>query len=315
MKLKDQLIPLVGFLLILTTSFVFNCIQDQTTYGELALLALFSILLYSLLLTLYTWFYSKPYLTFEKQKNEYEKLHLKIKATVDKLIHKQRFIDQNILSIIEGEAQNIWVITTKLANELNDISLQNAVRKNLAQGKHYTYFLPHPENLHFAYVKRNLENFKKLDIYKQYKSQIEIIHLPLDTQFLLEEVVIYNPEQEENRNEETKGINGFTYYESKDEEIDTLHMKIEGFLLTFLRDRLYEYLSNYGLKYAVQRILTEFAKFISDSDKLFLANLLPQRKIIKSDYNNFIESLNSNPLSKNIAKDIHEILNNYIKAM
>ena len=65
---------------------------------------------------------------------------------MDKLIQQQRFIDQSILSVIEGEAQNIWVITTKLQNELNDFELQKAVERNLEQGKHYTYFLPHPES-------------------------------------------------------------------------------------------------------------------------------------------------------------------------
>ncbi len=325
MKIKDQFIPLVGFFIILATALVWQTVKANLNVTEIAVIASISLLLFAILSWLWTWFHMKPKEMLSENRKGYEELyqkmidgyeeqHLKIKATVDKLIQKQRFIDQGILNVIEREAETIWVITTKLANELEDMELQNAVMKNLSEGKFYTYFLPHPDDVHFGRIERNLNAFKQLDLYKTYKGQIEFIRLPQETQFLLDEVVIYNPERQENLYDTTRGINGFTYYESRDDPAaeGSMHMKIEGHLLSFLSERLDLILHNTGLKSAAERVLTEFADYIGDNDKLYLVSLLRLRTISNKDkYTEFIKRVSADTKSPEQARFINQILSKY----
>jgi len=328
MKIKDQFIPLAGFTVILATALVWRAVKENISTPELGVIICVSLLLYALLVWLWTWYHIKPRETLAEHRKGSEKLHQmimegyeqqyqKIKATVDKLIQKQRFIDQGILNVIESEAEKIWVITTKLANELEDMDLQNAVMKNLSEGKRYTYFLPHPDDVHFGRIERNLNAFKQLDLYKTYKGQIEFIRLPRESQFLLDEVVIYNPEKQENPHDTTRGINGFTYYECKDDPDaeGPMHMKIEGHLLSFLSERLDLILHNTGLKSAAERVLTEFADVIDDTDKLYLVSLLPRRTIDNKDkYAEFIKRVSAKTRSEGQARFIDQILSKYQEA-
>ncbi len=120
MKLKEYIVPVVGFVLILISQIVYQMIGEDVAKGKIITIAVFSVLIYTLLLTLYTWFYAKPYAIIQNQRGEYDEFLTKIEASVNKLIQKQRFIDQTTLDLIEKQANNIWVITTKLASEVNN---------------------------------------------------------------------------------------------------------------------------------------------------------------------------------------------------
>jgi hypothetical protein len=325
MKLKDQFVPLTGFILILATAVVWSVVKARVSGAELAIIILASLLLYALLVSLWTWYHTNPKETLAENRRAYEELfrtiksgyeeqYLKIKATVDKLIQKQRFIDQSILNVIESEAEEIWVVTTKLANELANEDLQRAVAKNLAEGKRYIYFLPDPNDRDFKKVDRNLEKFKQLDLYKNHRGQVEFIRLPPDTQFLLDEVVIYNPEKPETPHDPAHGINGFSYYEptSDPDAEGPLHMKIEGHLLSFLSDRLSAIVTNSGLKAAVERILTELEDPLSDADKLYLVGLLRRHNIAKETYHTFIGGVAARTGEKNRAF-ISQLLGKYVE--
>jgi hypothetical protein len=324
---KQQFVPLVGFSFILATALVWRTVKDKLSVAELGVAILASILLYVLLVSLWTWYHMKPKETLAENRrayedlyrtirNGYEEQYLKIKATVDKLIQKQRFIDQSILNVIESEADEIWVITTKLANELANMDLQRAVAKNLSEGKRYIYFLPDPTDVHFGRIDRNLTAFKQLDLYKNYKGQVEFIRLPLDTQFLLDEVVIYNPDKPEMPHDPAHGINGFTYYESNDDPDaeGPLHMKIEGHLLGFLSERLSIVLRNTGLKAAAERVLTEFEDSLGDADKLYLVGLLSRRTIANKDaYADFMRGVAVRTGSDRGPKFIDQLLSKYVE--
>jgi hypothetical protein len=327
MQVREQFIPLVGFTVTAASALVWAFIRNKMPVSELSVVALVCILLYVLLVSLWTWYHTKPKETLAENrrayedlyrtiKNGYEEQYLKIKATVDKLIQKQRFIDQGILNVIESEADEIWVITTKLANELANKDLQRAVAKNLAEGKRYVYFLPHPEDKYFDHIERNLAAFKQLSLYRDHKGQVEFIRLPLDTQFLLDEVVIYNPDKEEMTHDPAHGINGFTYYEPKgDPDAEgPLHMKIEGHLLGFLSKRLSNIQRNAGLKAATERVLIEFASILVDSDKLFLVGLLNERTINKDSYASFKRGIVGRLGAESDAKFIDQILHKYVDA-
>jgi len=314
MELKNQVVPVAGFALTLVACLLWATVKQSAPVGEIAAVILISLLVYTLLVTVYTWFTLKPHTLFESQRAEYEMLHQKIKATVDRLIQRERFIDQNMLRMIEREAQHIWVITTNLENELNDKELAKTVKQNLKSGKRYTYFLPHPQAIEFRSVKRNLERFKELPLYADHTSHVEIIRLPLDTQFLLEEVVIYNPEKPALKGEdESKGINGFTYYEAKDEKSAKLHMKIEGDLLKFLANRLESYLEESGLKYALEEILTEFSDVLPNEAKIDLANRFGSREMPEKELDALIDRVNTAEASRDHSGKIYEMLSPYKK--
>jgi len=321
MKIKDQFIPLIGYSLILATSLVWlyikaKLVASKVSIEELIILVCVALLLYILLLWLLTWFHIKPKQILAEHTQGYENLYLRIKATVDKLIQKQRFIDQDILNVIEREADDIWVITTKLENELKNEELRKSVEDNLAEGKHYTYFLPHPNEVYFESIEKNLKAFKSLNLYKHYQGQIEIIRLPLDTQFLLDEVVIYNPDKPENPSNSAHGITGFTYYECRDDPdaVGPLHMKIEGHLLMFLSNKLTRVRQNIGLKSAIDRIFIEFADNLEQIDKAYLVDIYRFRIIDKKDaYDEFIKRVSARSGAKDKAKIIDQILRKYLE--
>lgn len=311
-NLREHLVPVIGFVLVLISQIVWQMIGQDVAMEKVVRVGVFSVLLYTLLLSIYTWFYSKPHQLIKKQKFDFDEFITKIDASVNKLIQKQRFIDQATLDLIEKQADNIWVVTTNMASEITKKSLQLSVEENLRKNKKYTYFLPHPANTYFEDVDRNLKKFKALPLYQEYKSNIRIIRLPIETQFLLEEVVIYNPDEEENFEDNTKGLNGFTFYESKEEGEDSLHMKIEGGMLKSLRNRLNKYLEVNALRVAAEQVLTEFADKIEDDDKPYVANLMAKTEIIDiKGYDEFMLSLRGKEVSKHYVDDIDRILGQY----
>ena len=310
--LREQIIPVIGFLLVLLGQVTYQLIGESATTIEIIKSGAFFIALYAILLTVYTWFYAKPHAIIQNQKGEYNEFLAKIEASVNKLVQKQRFIDQATLDIIEKQAKNIWVVTVRLSSELENKNLQKSVEENLENGKNYIYFLPHEDDKYFLEVNRNLKRFKELDLYKKHKSNIQFIRLPQNTQFLLEEVVIYNPTESESSESDTEGLNAFTFYESKEEDQDSLHMKIEGNMLKHVRDQLEQYLEDRGLKFAADQILTEYASKLEDKDKLYIANLMIQTKITnKEEYKNFIDNLNREKISETDLSFISSILNKH----
>jgi hypothetical protein len=168
MKLKEHMIPVVGFVLIAIAQIVYQFIGEQGSTSERVSLIGISILVYSLLVSIYEKFFFKTY----KDKEEYDAFLAKIEASVNKLIQKQRFIDQATLDIIEKQADDIWVVTTSLLSELKCESLQKSVEDNLKSGKTYTYFLPHKSTSLSEDVDFRLESFKKLPLYNNYKTKI-----------------------------------------------------------------------------------------------------------------------------------------------
>lgn len=312
MNLKHQLIPVVGFCLMLVTAFVYNRIEDEVSLIEFAVLAIFSLLVYVVFITVYSWFYLKPHEMFSNKKEEYDEFLTKIEASVNKLIQKQRFIDQTTLDLIEKQAEDIWVITTKLESELTNENLQKSVKENLENNKSYTYFLPHPDNPHFDGIDGNIRRFKRLELYEQHKSQIKFIRLPIETIFLLEEVVIYNPSEGENKDDNTRGLNAFTFYDSKDEDTDSLHMKIEGNMLTHMRRRLDLYLNAIGLQHAVERILIEYSDLLENDEKAYLADFMNKREISNlKEYSKFLKTLKKKGVEEHKVSEIEKILNPY----
>ena len=297
----EKLIPVIAITTMVATSVLIKIFKEKTSFIEAFIILLFYVMAYIVFIFIYD--------RYAKGNKEYKNFIIKLEASINKLIQKQRFIDQATLDIIEKEAEDIWVVTTKLASELRNEDLQKSVEDNLKKGKHYTYFLPHPDNRHFEDVNRNLRQFKNLELYKKYKSRVSFIRLPMDTQFLLEEIVIYNPHMEENKDNNTKGLNAFTFYEAKDEEEESVHMKIEGGMIIHIRNRLENYLESTGLKFAAARILSEFSENLEDKGTIYIARLMNRTKIENlAEYNSFIIDLNKSEISKKHVNTIEEIL-------
>jgi hypothetical protein len=301
---QNHVVSIIVLAILALATLLYRSLQTTVSVGQSAVLILIVLLLYITLLSIYNFYHAKP----NEIKNNFEELHKRISLTVDTLIRKQQFIEQQTLNLIEEQAQNIWVITTKLENEIKDPGLRETVKKNLQNGKRYTYFLPAPDHPYFKTIERSMEQYKEFEFYDAFQTQVRFIRLPIDTQFLLEEVVIYNPEKPEIK-DNINGINGFTYYESRDDNSDrTLHMKIEGYLLRFLCEQLNDFLRNKGLKNAAERIITEYKLELNDRQKVYLADLLDERSIRdEAKYSEFIESFGN----RNSASLVGKILQEY----
>jgi len=307
---RNHVVSIIVFAILALVMLAYKSIQQTISFGTAAAIIVIGSLVYIALLTIYNFYHTKPneikndYLEI---KNDYRELHKRISMTVDTLIRKQQFIEQQTLNLIEEQAQNIWVITTKLENEIKDEGLRRAVEKNLRSGKEYTYFLPHPRHPYFRDIENNMDIYKTFDFYDAVQTNIRFIRLPIETQFLLEEVVIYNPEKPESK-DDISGINGFTYYEGKDDKSErTLHMKIEGYLLMFLCRQLRDYLRDKGLMFAAERVITESKDELTDGQRLYLAGLMNKRTIgDDAEYDQFIKSFSNQTSSVLIDRILEE---------
>src|SRR5205085_693506 len=122
-----------------------------------------------------------------------DRLQFELRATLTGALEKQPYVDDDMLSIIEANASNIWVITTDLRNDVTPGKIRESVEANLTGGKHYMYFLPSPRTSNFNDAPTNERAYRAWRVYAEHRDQIRFIHLPDDTLFLFREVVIYNP--------------------------------------------------------------------------------------------------------------------------
>ena len=107
-------------------------------------------------------------------------------------------IDETILGHLEQKADEIWVVSKDLKQDLDNPVIFEAVEKNLKKGKQYFYVTP--DNNEVA-----SQNIKKLKIhFKTYINQMKFHTLPADTSiFFLGETIMYDPL--------TEKAQGFTY--------------------------------------------------------------------------------------------------------
>ncbi len=105
-------------------------------------------------------------------------------------------ISERHLSEIERKAKDIWVFTHDMTN---DIGVQEAkeqenvifetVKKNLADGKVYTYFLPNTQKIHGSIV-----DFSDKHDYE--KEQVSFCLIPPDEFHFVSEIAVYDAENE-----------------------------------------------------------------------------------------------------------------------
>ncbi|MCV6574662.1 MAG: hypothetical protein OIF58_02915 [Cohaesibacter sp.] len=307
MKAGDHVFPILGAIFVIVAGISYNYIFKEIDLSKITTIILICAAVYAFFLYLYNVIIMKPRDLHDK----FADLHDRINLTVETLIRKQQFIEQKTLGLIEENAEDIWVITTSLENELTDPDLAKTVSDNVSRGKKYKYFLPHPNHPYFKNVDRNIENYKKLYFYEKYKGNIQFIRMPLHVHFLLEEVVIYNPYQPERSAEDFSGINGFTYYRNNDQHNEkSLHMRIEGQFLKFLAEQLDNYLRDTGLKNTAEEILIDFGTNLNGHQKAFLATLIGKKSILKDgEYEDFKASLEE--IEPSVCRTIIQMLSNY----
>jgi radical SAM enzyme (TIGR01210 family) len=104
--------------------------------------------------------------------------------------HKTNLIDVSLLAKIEDNANEIWVVTSSLKEDIEIAVLSRAVEKNLENGKQYIYFIPKISNIHK--LRR-----KYIDLYKRYTGRFQFIELDSDDLvFAHQSLTIYDPKKE-----------------------------------------------------------------------------------------------------------------------
>ncbi len=150
-------------------------------------------------------------------------------GTLSSLIEGQRFVDNDLLSVIERGADTVHVVTTTLEFDLGD--LRPAVEANLAMGKRYNYYLPSlaGPRAAFSELRANVSEFR--DLYERFASSIDVYALPDNYLPYYHEIVIYSREG-------GSGVFGFTYLERKSPESELELLEIPTDLLTRVMDWL-----------------------------------------------------------------------------
>jgi len=306
MDWKNHVANIIGFVLLAITVLVYRLTQDSLDFKELTIIILIGTLVFIVFTAIQNHFYNEP----QKVVKKYDNLYIKLEENIRKIIRTQQFIDQNTLKALEEKAQEVWVITTALDSEISDPVLAETVDSNLERKEvTYTYFLPPKDSFFYKNdIILNMKKFKELDLYKNHKKKLNFIYLPNGTQFLMKEVVIYNPKQDHLEND-NDGINGFTYYESneldKDGKNKILHMRIEGSFLQFLSKQLASYLEEEGLKITVENLLIDYSNKLNTREKLFLVDLIKEKRVKEADYESFINELDTdNGVSEILKKSL-----------
>jgi len=293
-KLKDNIYAVIGFVLLAGATIIYQVVRDTLDMTEIFAILFFVLILFIVFLFLSDLIVNRKkkfeedkqkeaniiYTKFEEKYKQLEEIEANIKEATDILIKKQQIIDQKLLGLIEKQAQEVWVITTSLATEIGDKNLQDDILDNFRTKPNlrYTYFIPHPDSS-FDEVQSNLKAFKRLKLYQDYQERIDIIPLSVETQFLLEEVVIYNPHGrylDIENDKDYSGINGFTYY---NQDGKNLHMKLDINMLRHLKSNLEKKLSSTGLTLAVEKIFTKYQSYLNDEQRVYLSSLLKENSV------------------------------------
>jgi hypothetical protein len=308
----------VGLLcLLITMSALYHRFAEHLTIREVVEITGAVIVLWVLGASSAAWFFSRPRDLLNDMRHmidQYEaqgtRLGFELRATLREALEKQPYVDDDMLSIIESNASNIWVITTDLRNDVTKGSIRDSVEANLRSGKHYIYFLPSRTNPDFHDAATNEGAFRKWDVYAAHRDQIRFIHLPPDTLFLFREVVIYNPFPNPNSTEVTTA-KGFTYFETATDTRDRL-MKIPDSYLGFLKAQLHSYAENIGLQAEIERLIPELRDRLVQEDFGFLGGLIGRRSIEDSHgFKAFLDSVRSR--DPNAATQLERILTRYLE--
>ena len=239
-----------------------------------------------------------------------ERLQFELRATLREALEKQPYVDDDMLSIIESNASNIWVITTDLNNDVTKGSIRDSVEANLKNGKHYIYFLPSVSNPNFTDASTNERAYRAWDVYTDHRDQIRFIHLPDDTLFLFREVVIYNPLPNPNSADVTTA-KGFTYFETASDARARL-MKIPDNYLQFLKGQLHRYAENIGLQAEIERLIPELRDRLLREDVGFLGGLIGRRSIEdRQEFRTFLDGVRSRDATA--ASQLEKILTRYLE--
>lgn len=243
------------------------------------------------------WFFAKPRdllnglrHNIEVYRTEGEQLHFELRTVLKEALGSQPYVSEEALSIIEADANNIWVITTDLKNDVTPGKIRESVEANLKSRKHYMYFLPYPTNPNFPDAASNEHSFRASQLYMDHRDQIRFIHLPDDTLFLFREVVIYNPFPDPDGKKPTV-LNGFTYFETGTGSHDQL-VRIPNNYLQFLKGQLHRYAEDIGLRSEIERLIPELRDRLAREDFGYLGSLIGQSRIEdRQEFKNFLDSV------------------------
>jgi hypothetical protein len=305
--------------LLASLAVVYEKYAGHFTPMELVGLTAGVILLILLVSVSAAWFFSQPRDllrdlrdAFERSQAQADKLHFELRATLREALERQPYVDEDMLSIIEASANNIWVISTDLKNDVTPGRIRDSVEANLKAGKHYTYFLPHPTNPNFPEAAGNERSYKSWQVYSDRRDQIRFIHLPDDTLFLFREVVIYNPLTNPNSAEAT-APKAFTYFETATDKRDRL-MKVPDSYLQFLKGQLHRYSEDIGLTSEVERVIRELRPRLEQLELGYLASLIGQRRIEdRADLKNFLDRVRLRDATT--AAQLDKILGRYVEQL
>ena len=209
-KEHNKSIGIVVLLTYLVTLFVFNYIKDNTNNNGLnldlpivLLIVVGTIIIFTIIVTIICiTIFSIKAKSVDVHEMFPEVKKCPIFSTVEKLsLSSKKDILKwyNIVEYSEIEAiekqidptdivgdEHVWLVTSDLGLELNDIGLISTMKDNISKGVKYTYFLPDNENSALGIEKLN-------NIYGEDKIRIVLLNKESELLFQLFDVIIFNP--------------------------------------------------------------------------------------------------------------------------
>lgn len=179
----------LGMTLLTLLTFVVALIigywEDKIGTANLMIGGIFTLIIISITMIIFANFSKLAIKEEYQENNEVLKGFIKAQGLGD-------LVSEHELARLESEAKSIWVFSLDLSNDIgiSSINEQNneiyeAVKKNLKEGKKYTYFLP-DEPLKYGAI----EKFKEIHAFKN--GQVKFCLIPVKDFHIVSEIAIYD---------------------------------------------------------------------------------------------------------------------------
>lgn len=198
---KSPVFIAISTLLSLVFAAYISYIEDLLGAQNIALAATFTVLVCILAMAIYAYYANSK--IEESFINKIKILENFIKAN-----GMGDIINEEALSIIERNSEDIWVITNDLANDIGisndhniDAKIIDVVKENLHNNKRYVYFLPNTKLINgrineYLNIHRNLFS----------DGQVKVCLIPYEEFHFVSEIVLYDVR---NKNKKTTAVQWF----------------------------------------------------------------------------------------------------------
>lgn len=184
---KKPIFATLASILTFVFAFYLSILQDQIGTYNLAIAATLTTFISILSIFIYS-SYSKS-----NVEQEFDEKVVLLEDFI-KASALGKIINEETLSKMEEQAEEIWIVSQSLINETREENqskehtmIYDIIKENLTNNKHYLYFLPDTKE-----VKGVINSFKKIYNSVMKPEQVEFCLIPVDEFHFINDIIVYD---------------------------------------------------------------------------------------------------------------------------